>query len=68
VSWVPIAAWCFAALVTVVVLGFCAYEILWKTKRLRGDVRQLQAVADQLLELRGDLVRAQERIAASGLR
>ena len=66
--WVPIIAWGVAALVTVVVLGFCAYEILWKTKRLRGDVRQLQAVADQLLELRGDLVRAQERIAASGLR
>jgi len=68
VHWVPIIAWGVAALVTVVVLGFCAYEILWKTKRLRGDVRQLQAVADQLLELRGDLVRAQERIAASGLR
>jgi hypothetical protein len=68
VHWVPIIAWGVAVLVTVVVLGFCAYEILWKTKRLRGDVRQLQAVADQLLELRGDLVRAQERIAASGLR
>lgn len=66
--WVPVIAWGAAALVTVVVLGFCAYEIVWKTKRLRGDVRELQVVADQLLALRGDLVRAQERIAGSGLR
>ena len=66
--WLPIGAWCFAALVAVVVLGFCAYELVWKAKRLRGDVRELQAVADQLLALRGDLLRAQERIAASGPR
>jgi hypothetical protein len=68
VNWVPIVAWCFAAVMAIVVLGFCAYEIVWKTKRLRGDVGELKAVADQLLELRTDLVRVQERIAASGPR
>ena len=66
-NWLPIAAWCAAAAVTVIVLGFCAYEITWKAKRLRGDVRDLQAVADQLVELRGELVAAQQRVAASGL-
>ena len=66
--WVPIAAWCCAAAVTVVVLGFCAYEITWKTKRLRTDLRNLQADSDQLLELRSELARTQERITAAGLR
>ncbi len=67
-SWVPIAAWCAAAAIALVVLGFCAYEITWKTKRLRGDVAALQALTSQLTQLRGQLAAAQERIAASGLR
>jgi hypothetical protein len=66
--WVPIAAWCAAATVALVVLGFCAYEIRWKTKRLRGDLQTLQQFADQLVEVRGQLGEARERVAAAGLR
>jgi hypothetical protein len=66
--WVPIAAWAAALMVAIVVLGFCAYEIVWKAKRLGGDVRDLQAVADQIAELRRQLAATQERLAASGLR
>lgn len=66
--WVPIAAWGVAAAVALVVLGFCAYEIVWKTKRLRGDLQSLEALADQLADLRGQLGEAQERVAATGLR
>jgi hypothetical protein len=66
--WVPIAAWGAAAAVALVVLGFCAHEIVWKTKRLRGDLQSLQALSDQLTELRGQLGEAQERVAAAGLR
>lgn len=62
--WVPIAAWCAAALVTLVVLGFCGYEIGWKAARLRRDVRQLQDVAAELDELRGNLAGVQQRAAA----
>lgn len=66
--WVPIAAWAAAAVVAVVVLGFCAYEISWKAKRLQRDLRTLQAVAGQVAELRGRVAETQERIAAAGLR
>lgn len=66
--WVPIAAWAGAAVVALVVLGFCAYEITWKAKRLQRDLRTLQAVAGQAAELRGRVAEAQERIAAAGLR
>jgi outer membrane murein-binding lipoprotein Lpp len=68
VLWIAIAAWGAAAVVALVVLGFCAYEILWKTKRLQGDLRTLDALADQLTELRGQLAAAQERVAATGLK
>jgi hypothetical protein len=68
VIWIPIGAWIAAAVIAVVLLGFCAYEIVWKTKRLRADLVELQAVADQLQDLRGELVVTQERLAATGLR
>ena len=66
--WIPIAAWGVAVLVALVVLGFCAYEISWKTKRLQRDVRGLQGVADQLTQLRTRVAETQERVAAPGLR
>ena len=66
--WIPIAAWCAAALVAVVVLGFCAYEIAWKTKRLYRDMQKMDGLSAQLGTLRGELAEAQQRIAASGLR
>jgi hypothetical protein len=68
VIWVPIVAWGAAVLVALVVLGFCAYEITWKTARLRRDLRRLQALADQLAELRGEVAAVQGRVAAAGLR
>jgi len=68
VVWIPAIAWGSAALVAVVLLGFCAYEIVWKTARLRRDLRQLQDLADQLVRLRGQLADAQQRVATTGLR
>jgi hypothetical protein len=64
VTWVPIVAWCVAAALALVVLGYCAYEIIWKTKRLQRDARQLQVLADRLTELRGELAEIQQRVAA----
>jgi hypothetical protein len=66
--WVPIGAWIGAAVVALVVLGFCAYELVWKAKRLQGDLRTLQALNDQIAELRAQVTAAQQRVAASGLR
>jgi hypothetical protein len=68
VSWIPVAAWLAALVVALVVLGFCAYEISWKSKRLQADLRKLQSLADEVAELRGGLAAAQERLAATGLR
>ena len=67
-SWVPIGAWIAAAVVTVVLLGFCAYEISWKAKRLQADLRKLQALNAQLAQLQAELVATQQRVAATGLR
>ena len=66
--WIPISAWIAAVVIAAVVLGFCAYEIVWKTNRLRADLGRLQALSDQLGPLQQRLAEAQERIAAAGLR
>lgn len=65
---IPVVAWAAAAAVAVVVLGFCAYEIIWKTNRLRRDVAKLQYATDQLTELRDGLAAAQRRAAAARTR
>jgi hypothetical protein len=63
VTWLPIAAWGVAALVALVVLGVCAYEIAWKTKRLRRDLVNLQQDADELAQLRSSLNATQRQLA-----
>jgi hypothetical protein len=65
---IPIVAWAAAALVALVVLGFCAYEIIWKANRLRRDVARLQVTADQLTELRVGLAAVQQRATAARTR
>jgi hypothetical protein len=62
VGWIPIGAWVLAALVTIVVLGYCGYELAWKAKRLRSDLGDVQADAAQLDGLRARLTAAQQRI------
>ena len=66
--WIPLAAWCFAGVLALVVLGFCGYEIFWKAQRLERDLRRLQGLNGQLTELRAQLAAAQQRVAATGLR
>jgi hypothetical protein len=68
VAWIPIGAWAAAALIALVVLGFCGYEVAWKSKRLRSDMQRLNELATQTQELRAELAATQQRIAASGLR
>ena len=67
-NWVPVAAWGAAVLIVVVVLGFCAYEISWKAKRLRTDLQALQGTVDQLSRLQGRVAEVSDRVAAAGLR
>ena len=63
--WVPLAAWIAALAIAVVVLGFCAYEIIWKARRLRADIARLESVRGRLTELSSDLETTQQRIAAA---
>ena len=63
--WIPIGAWIAAAAIAVVVLGFCAYEIMWKSKRLRTDMAQLMTLNGQLTELQGSIMTVQQRFAAT---
>lgn len=67
-AWIPIGAWAGAGLIALIVLGFCAYELAWKTKRLRADLNQLLELATQAQDLRTELAATSQRIATTGLR
>lgn len=60
-EWIPIGAWLAALVVAVVVFGYCAYELAWKTRRLRRDLAQLQTLNGQLGELYTSLADVQRR-------
>ncbi len=60
-SWVPLATWIAAFVVAVLVLGFCAYELRWKTQRLNSDLGKLQALGAELARLQGELATVQQR-------
>ena len=57
-------AWAAAGFFAIVVLGFCGYEIAWKTRRLRADLRDLGTLAAQLTALRDEAMAAQARLSA----
>jgi hypothetical protein len=67
VPWIAVIAWLAAVVVAVVVLGFCAYELRWKARRLRADLGQLVADAETLDQLRADITEAQLRLAHAGV-
>jgi hypothetical protein len=50
------------------VLGFCAYEIVWKARRLQSDLERLMALGGALQALQGDVAAAQQRLARAGVR
>jgi hypothetical protein len=63
VHWIPLLAWAGAVVVALVVLGFCAYEIVWKANRLRADLARLQAVQGGLQQVGAELTTAAQRLA-----
>lgn len=60
---IAVLAWVIAALIAAVVLSFCAYEVIWKTQRLRREAARLQGLAAALQRLQGDLAQVQQRAA-----
>lgn len=64
--WIVVAAWVFALVVSIVVLGFAVYEVVWKARRLDSDRLALTALVAELTTVSQDLQTAAER--ARGLR
>ena len=60
---IPLLAWAGALVLAAVILGYCAYEIVWKANRLRSDLAGLQLLQQQLDQLRDDATAASERLA-----
>ena len=66
--WIPLGAWIGALAIGIVVLGFCGYEIVWKTRRLQADLRDLRTVSAHLTALRDEALAAQQRVSERRLR
>lgn len=64
-QWTVIGAWVFAVALAIVVLGFAAYELRWKVRRLATDRRKLEGVIAQLTATAAQLQVAAERAAAA---
>ena len=58
---VVLFAWIGAVVFAVVILGFCAYELSWKSKRLQGDLGKLAALSAQLTDLQQEVAGARAR-------
>ena len=61
-----ILAWVLALLAAMVILGFCAYELTWKLRRLRTDADKLERTVADLAAVQAELNAIQQR--AAGLR
>ncbi len=51
--------WVGAVVLALVILGFCAYEIIWKLRRLGRDVEGLQGLQTRLAALQRQVATAQ---------
>lgn len=67
-SWIPLFAWLAAVVIALVVLGFCAYEIVWRAHRLQRDLGQLQGDGVGLAQLQDRVAAVQQRLAQAGQR
>lgn len=60
-AWIVVGGWLFAVLVAIVLLGFAAYELSWKFRRLQADQQRLDSVIEQLVDTAAALQTAGER-------
>jgi outer membrane murein-binding lipoprotein Lpp len=68
VNWWVLGAWIGAIAVSAVVLAFCAYELIWKGRRLSTDLERLSALSQKLTVVQGEIEAAQavqQRLAGS---
>jgi type VI protein secretion system component VasK len=62
---IGVLAWAAAAGFALLVLGFCAWELFWRARRLQGDLAEVRDMAVQAGTLRGELAAAQRRLASA---
>jgi len=60
-AWIVVAAWGFAVVFALVVLGFVGYEISWKTRRLRVEQARLEQLTADLAQVAARLRASTER-------
>lgn len=63
--WVVAIAWGVALVVATVIMGFCLYELRWKSVRLRRDLSALQVTAGKLAALQAQLGAVSDRLTAA---
>jgi hypothetical protein len=64
-GWPVLLAWGIALVLGLGILGFCAYEVLWRLGRLRSHAERLNAVAAQLVALGDEAAAVQQRLTAA---
>lgn len=62
-QWVVIGAWIGVLVFAAVIIGFCAYELIWKARRLRRDLASFLEVGGRAQQLRAEAVAVQQRLA-----
>lgn len=62
-SWLVLGVWIGAVVVAALVLGFCAYELVWKSRRLHTDLKRLTGLSETLTAMQADVQAAQRRLA-----
>jgi hypothetical protein len=62
---IAVIAWIAAAVLALAVLGYCAFELIWRARRLRGDLDRLAELAARAAGMRDELADAQRRLAAA---
>jgi hypothetical protein len=61
-AWIVVAAWGFAVVFALVVLGFAGYEISWKARRLATERARLERLIADLAQLGARLQAAADRL------
>lgn len=61
--WLPIGAWMGVSVFAVVILGFCAYELSWKARRLKADFDAFTELGARAQQLQVDAAALAERLS-----
>jgi hypothetical protein len=63
-AWLVGGVWIGVVVLGALVLGFCAYELVWKARRLQTDLERLAALSETVSAMQAEVERAQVRFAA----